>query len=163
MASLRGMWEQFDNRWNQWVLNYSRGRQFNLLQQIGFDTPSWSDLAYILIGLLSTASLAGAGWALYDRQRQDPWQRLQQRVQQRLAALGVDVQPHEGPRTRAQRVRAAFGDDGAALAAALESLEQARYAPGGSPRIDRTWWAAFQAAAQPLRPRAGVPPQEATA
>ena len=50
---------------------------------------SWEDLAYALIGLLSGVSLAGAAWALWDRHRQDPWQRLQQRVRERLALLGV--------------------------------------------------------------------------
>ncbi len=158
MASLRGMWEQFDNRWNQWVLNYSRGRQFNLLQQLGVDTPSWTDLAYMLIGLLSAASLAGAGWALWDRHRQDPWQRLQQRVQQRLAMLGVEVQTHDGPRTRAARVRQQLGDTGAEVAEALEALEQMRYAPGGSARVERTWWTGFQAAANRLRARAAAVP-----
>jgi transglutaminase-like putative cysteine protease len=147
MGQLRAMWEQFDNQWNQWVLNYSRGRQFNLLQQLGFSSPDWSDLASILIGLLCTASLGGLGWALWDRQRQDPWQRLQGRIGQRLAALGVTVLPHEAPRARAARVRERLGPAGDEVAALLEQLEQARYAPGGRSRVDPAWWRDFQQAA----------------
>ncbi len=105
---LRNAWESVNNRWNQWVLNYSRGQQFDLLRELGFQAPSWQDLATLLIGLLCSAALAGAGWAWWDRRRQDPWQRLQRRVQQRLAALGVTVLPHHAPRTRAeQRARRA--------------------------------------------------------
>ena len=33
--SLRSAWEAVNNRWNQWVLNYSRGQQLDLLKQMG--------------------------------------------------------------------------------------------------------------------------------
>ncbi len=85
---LRQGWEALNNRWNQWVLNYSRQDQFDLLRALGVAAPSWQDLARVLIALLCAASLAGAGWALWDRWRQDPWQRLQRRVQQRLRGAG---------------------------------------------------------------------------
>ena len=39
-ARLRGSWEAINNRWNQWILNYSRGQQFDVLKQIGFASPS---------------------------------------------------------------------------------------------------------------------------
>src|SRR4029077_19839500 len=32
LATLRGAWEALNNRWNQSVLNYSRGQQFDLLK-----------------------------------------------------------------------------------------------------------------------------------
>jgi transglutaminase-like putative cysteine protease len=143
---LRNAWESVNNRWNQWVLNYSRGQQFDLLRELGFETPSWQDLATVLIGVLCSAALAGAGWAWWDRRRQDPWQRLQRRVQQRLAALGVTVLPHQAPRTRAQRVRATLGARGEALAGSLEALDRARYA--GGPVSLHSWWRQFRAAAR---------------
>ena len=33
---LRGAWEAVNNRWNQWVLNYSRGQQLDVLKELGF-------------------------------------------------------------------------------------------------------------------------------
>jgi transglutaminase-like putative cysteine protease len=156
---LRSAWELVNNRWNQWVLNYSRGQQFDLLRELGFESPSWEDLAYLLIVLLSSASLAGAGWATWDRWRQDPWLRLQQRVQERLAAVGVEVRPHHPPRTRAHLVRATLGARGEALARELEALDVQRYAPAGgrTSAAERRWWARFAsaAAAMPVaaRPR----------
>jgi transglutaminase-like putative cysteine protease len=154
MSSLRSMLSKFDNQWNQWVLNYSKGRQFSLLKELGIESPDWTNLAYILIALLCSASLAGAGWALWDRQRQDPWQRLQQRVQRRLAALGVQVHMHDGPRARGQRVHQSLGAPGQELASLLEGLEQARYGRQGRARVDRQWWSQFQAAAARLPNRA---------
>ena len=150
MAGLRGLWERFDNRWNQWVLNYSRSQQFELLKSLGVQAPGWQDLAYAMAALLGLGSLAAVGSALVDRLRQDPWQRLQRRVQQRLARLGVQVRPHDPPRTRAARVRASLGAAGDALAATQDALDRQRYAQTARARPDARWWAAFQSAARQL-------------
>lgn len=147
LARMRSLLEAANNRWNQWVMNYSRGQQFKLLESLGVNAPSWHDLAYALIALLCAGSLAAAGWALWDRHRQDPWQRLQRRVRERLALLQVAVQPHEPPRTRAQRVREQLGRAGEALAQQLEALDRQRYAQPGRPGIERGWWQRFAALA----------------
>jgi transglutaminase-like putative cysteine protease len=148
---LRKNWEAMNNRWNQWVLSYARGQQFDLMKALGFEAPSWQDLAVLLTLLLCGAALAGAGWAWWDRRRQDPWQRLQQRVQARLLALGVTVQAHHAPRARAALVRDTLGSRGDELAAALDALDTARYAQTGATTLpQRAWWRRFQAAARSL-------------
>jgi hypothetical protein len=96
-----------------------------------------------LIALLCAGSLGGAAWALWDRHRQDPWQRLQQRVLARLLQLKVPVQPHDPPRTRALRVRQHLGAAGEPLALELEALDQLRYAQPGRPVVARGWWPRF--------------------
>jgi transglutaminase-like putative cysteine protease len=146
-ARLRGAWETLNNRWNQWVLNYARGQQFDLLRALGFEAPSWQDLASALIAVLCGAALCGAAWAWWDRHRQDPWLRLQQRVQRRLQSLGVTVLPHHGPRARAQRVRHTLGTRAEALAAELEALDRQRYGSAKAPRRpDAGWWRSFNLA-----------------
>jgi transglutaminase-like putative cysteine protease len=154
MAQLRAGWELVNNRWNQWVLNYSRSQQFDLLQKLGVHSPTWEDLAYLLIGLLSGASLVGAAWAWWDRHRRDPWQHLRGRIARRLATLGVEAADHEPPRTMARRVRERLGDAGEALALQLEALDRLRYGRAAVPRPDPVWWQAFAAASTALpRPR----------
>ncbi|MEN9627100.1 MAG: hypothetical protein RJA10_326, partial [Pseudomonadota bacterium] len=37
---LRQAWEAMNNRWNQWVLNYSQAKQLDLLRNLGFASPS---------------------------------------------------------------------------------------------------------------------------
>jgi protein-glutamine gamma-glutamyltransferase len=143
LARVRSALEAANNRWNQWVMNYSRGQQFRLLESLGVKAPTWQDLALALITLLCAGSLAAAGWALWDRHRQDPWQRLQQRVLERLAQLRVAVQPHDPPRTRALRVREQLGQAGEALAQELEALDRSRYAQPGRASFARGWWARF--------------------
>ena len=148
-ARMRMAWEVMNNRWNQYVLNYSRGQQFELLRSVGVSSPSWQDLAYVMAVLLSLAASAGAGWALWDRWRQDPWLRLQRRVAEQLATLGVVVEPHHAPRARAQLVRAGLGERGETLAGLLDALDRARY--GAAAPTGRAgpvgWWDGFAAAA----------------
>ncbi len=151
-ARLRQAWETVNNRWNQWVLNYSRGQQFDLLRELGFDAPSWQDLAKLLILVVSGLALAGAGWAWWDRRRQDPWQRLQARVLRRLQARGVAVKPHHPPRERAARVRAALGATGEDAARLLEELDHLRYGQPAPPALPQwRWWRRFEAALRSAR------------
>ena len=157
-AQMRAQWELLNNRWNQWVLSYSRQQQFSLLESLGIDKPDWQDLATTLILLLCGASLGGAAWAWWDRHRQDPWQRLQQRVQAQLHKLGVAVGPHHAPRTRADLVRQALGERGEPVAVQLEALDRLRYSQPASGlrgsrslKPDSRWWAAFLFASNAAR------------
>ena len=77
-----------------------------MLKQIGFVSPSWEDLALLLVGALSSLALAGALWAWLDRHRVDPWVRQLERIKRALRALDVAAAAHEAPRTLAMRVRA---------------------------------------------------------
>jgi transglutaminase-like putative cysteine protease len=147
LAQLRATWERFNNRWNQWVLNYSRSEQFDLLERLGWRSPDWTDLAKLLVLLLSLGALAGAAWAWWDRRRQDPWQRLARRIRRRLAALDVEVEPSQGPRTMAAQVRRRLGAGGEALAQQLDALDALRYGRAARARPSRAWWRAFAAAA----------------
>jgi len=152
LAELRAAWETVNNRWNQWVLNYSRTQQFDLLQRIGVGSPDWQALGMTLLGLLIAGALAGAAWALWDRNRQDPWLRQQAQVRAVLASLGVPAQPCDPPRRLAERLRAQLGERGDALAYQLDILDLARYGPHARRRPDRAWWRRFAFEAMRLRP-----------
>jgi transglutaminase-like putative cysteine protease len=124
---LRRTWELIDNRWNQWVMSYSRSRQFDLLQSLGVQAPSWEDLGLALVYVLSTLSLGGAAWAWWDRRRQDPWLRLHAAIRQSLGGLGLDLRSHHGPGALAALLRARHGTAAQGAAAALEALDSMRY------------------------------------
>jgi len=129
LANLRQAWEAVNNRWNQWVLNYTQSKQLDLLRQLGFQSPSWADLSLVLIALIVVVALAGAAWARWERGRQDPWLRLLGRVRRRLLEAGVAVPPSAGPRGMAAAVTERFGPAGQPLADWLLKLEAQRYAP----------------------------------
>ena len=152
LARLRDGWEAVNNRWNQWVLNYSRGQQIDILKNLGVSSPSWEDLALLLIGALSSLALAGAAWAWWDRRRVDPWVRQMERLRAALRERGLNSATHDAPRALAARVRAAFGGQGDAVVALLDKLERQRYSRHTVARPDPTLTRAFVRAARALRP-----------
>lgn len=156
LASWRGLWESIDNRWNQWVLNYTRGQQLDLLKRLGFEAPDWRDLARLLIATLSAVSLLGAAWAAWERQRQDPWQRQAQRLRRSLRGLGLAAAGHETPRAWAAQIERRFGiERGAALAGLLLDLERQRYGRVTTSlpsRPSQAWWRSVKAEVRRLRP-----------
>ena len=97
-----------NNGWNQWVLNYTQSKQLDLLKDLGFQSPSWEDLSYLLLGLIVVVALAGAAWTLWDRRQHDPWLRLLARTRQRLGRAGIEVAAATPPREIATLVTATF-------------------------------------------------------
>jgi transglutaminase-like putative cysteine protease len=152
---LRRAWELLDNRWNQWVMGYSRTSQFDLLATLGVREPDGSDLVRLLVAIITLAASAGAAWAWWDRRRQDPWQRLHGRIVAALQRAGVPAKPHHPPRTLAALLRARHGEAGEAAAAALEALDRERYGAGGQRMPTPAWWLEF---ARKLRGLARQPP-----
>jgi transglutaminase-like putative cysteine protease len=153
-AQLRDLWEAVNSGWDQWVLNYTQGRQLNLLKNLGFSAPSWTDLAYVLIGVVVLVSLAGAAWTLWERQQHDPWLRLLRRTAARLRRLGLTVHVTLPPRGLAQRVRQHWGDTAFAynLSDWLLRLEAQRYARN-SPLTLATLQAEYQQLGWPREPK----------
>lgn len=132
-AQLRAAWEAVNNRWNQWVLNYTQSRQLDLLRALGFEAPDWQDLGRLLVALVVLASLGGAGWALWERRQHDPWLRLLERARERLRAGGLAIPPQAAPRQLADLLVqlpafAARPPQAAALRDWLLRLEAQRYA-----------------------------------
>ncbi len=156
--NLRSLWEAANNRWNQWVLNYSQSKQLDLLRNIGFESPSWEDLGYVLIGIVVVVSLLGAAWAQWERHRQDPWLRLLHQATQRLKAGGLLPDANAGPRQLAAQLQAHMpaGDPNTtALCQWLLRLEAWRYAPPQSstntPAAQRRALATLQREVRQLR------------
>jgi protein-glutamine gamma-glutamyltransferase len=134
LAQMRALWEATNNRWNQWVLNYTQSRQLDLLKRLGFQSPSWTDLVHVLVGALVAVSLAGAAWMWWGRSRRDPWLRLLDRTRHRLVRLGVPLPVQATPRQMAAALARHPHAPGAAMPVQawtdwLLALERQRYDP----------------------------------
>jgi transglutaminase-like putative cysteine protease len=120
--NLRTLWEATNNRWNQWVLNYSQSKQLDLLRNLGFESPSWEDLTYVLIALVVFASTVGAAWTLWERHRQDPWLRMLHGSTLRLRKAGLQLPETAPPRQIAALLQPHFGAGNADVAAITQWL-----------------------------------------
>jgi transglutaminase-like putative cysteine protease len=127
-AMMRAGWEALNNSWNQWILNYTQSKQLDLLKNLGFHSPSWEDLSYVLISIVVLLASAGAVWSWWDRLQHDPWLRLLGRARKRLLAAGLAVGAATPPRELAKLVTTRFGPDARGLADWLLKLEAVRYA-----------------------------------
>ena len=127
-VSLRAAWEALNNGWNQWILNYTQSRQLNLLRHLGFDAPSWEDLAWVLTWVVVTVALGGAAWSWWDRLQHDPWLRLLTRARRRLQQAGLDTGSATPPREMARLLTTRFGADARGWEEWLLQLEAQRYA-----------------------------------
>ena len=126
-AQLRATWEAINNAWTQKVLNYTQGQQLKLLQDAGFESPSWEDLSYILIGIIVLASAVGGAWTLWEKSQHDPWLRLLARARKQLARRGIDSDDSTTPRQLARQVLAKHGPQAQAIHDWLLGLELQRY------------------------------------
>jgi len=153
---IRALWEATNNRWNQWVLNYTQTRQLDLLRRLGFQSPSWTDLLQVLGGLAGLVSALGMGWLWWLRHRQDPWLRLLGAARQHLQRAGFDLPPHATPRQMA-RALAPFAPHHPHAAAAgawgqwLLELEACRYDPASRTSVQalRSRWRQLPACPRP--------------
>ena len=139
MEKLRAVWEAVNNRWNQWVINYTQSRQLNLLQSLGFESPSWTDLLRLLASSLSALALLWLIWARATRPQRDGWSQLMHEARQRLQRVGLDSSASDSARSLARGAQARWAAEPtlAPLAANLSDwlldMERLRYAPSSAP------------------------------
>lgn len=126
---LRNFWDAMNNSWNQSVLNYSQGRQLDVLRRLGLEAQDWTDLARALVIALTNLSLAALVWAWWERRRFDPWLVSYAQVRELLARVDIDAPPHQPPLTLARSLRKDFGRAALPLVGELEQLDALRYGP----------------------------------
>ena len=127
LLQLRAVWDAVNNTWNQRILNYSQAKQLDLLKNLGFTSPSWVDLSYVLIAIIVSTSLLAIAWTSWDKRQHDPWLRLLSSVRARLEKTGLTSQASISPRELAHTSIDHFGESAKPLAAWLIQLEELRY------------------------------------
>ena len=149
--------EQFDNRWNQYVLGYDGRLQLDLFGWIGLsgERPIWSAIwALVLAGLAWWLTI----WGLSRRERRRLFASeadyLWERLLGDLERLGVTRQPEESERALLDRAAATLpglADDLGRIASLLEAHRYARHSSRRQERLlvdrltnlhRRLWWRA---------------------
>ena len=129
------IWDNVNARWNDWVVQFNRLRQEELLAELGFDDPDWRDFAAALgLGLVAAMILLFAWLAWEFRpKRSDPAAMSYARFVRLLARRGIELTTGEAPRDFAKRVRRLRPDLGTESLAITELYLRLRYLPLPAP------------------------------
>jgi hypothetical protein len=125
------LWDNLNAEWNDWVVQFDRALQNEVLLDLGFDDPDWRAFAAVLgIGLAISVAVVFAWLAFEFRpRRRDPASEAYRRFTSRLARRGIEPAVGEAPREFAQRVRYFRPDLGVATLAITEAYLRLRYGP----------------------------------
>ena len=131
LMRLRMSWDTLNNDWNQWVLGYGQERQYDLLSRLGFEMASWKELAIGLTTGVGALLLAFSGFMLWRRAPADadPTADAYRRFCRKLARIGIDRRPNEGPADFARRTAMLRPDLASSVASFSELYIALRYAP----------------------------------
>lgn len=154
--ALEARWDWLNAQWNRWVLAYGPELQQRLLARLGL--MNWRDAILALtaaIGLLLAAIGTTVIYGARPRRETDAALQLWQQALQRLARLGIQPQPAEGPRDFAIRAAGLHPELAGALQALSDAYLRCRYL--GRPALSE-----LAAAVAALKARRGSPTDRRT-
>jgi hypothetical protein len=98
-------WDSVNNSLNQWVLNYDQAQQSKFLRGLGLGIDSWkSTLVALMIGMGTLMGILTVSAMLKRHRPGDPLRGAWQRFYRKLAKLGINPAPEEGPRDLCHRI-----------------------------------------------------------
>jgi transglutaminase-like putative cysteine protease len=103
LSQLRFGFAALDNRWNQWVLNYTPERQQRTIESLKAGLANWTALAAIA----GAALLMALARTLGERRRIDPVDALYSALCGQLGRLGLARGADEGPNDYRERIERA--------------------------------------------------------
>ena len=129
LRTARLRWEALSNAWNQRVLGYNPERQRELLSRLGIDRGNTWVLAGVLALGAAVLFLALFIWANRRQRTTDPLDQAWQALSVRLAALGLEREPWEGPQDYRRRLSSALPELGPTLRTICDDYARLRYGP----------------------------------
>ena len=102
---LRYSLDTVNHGWDQWVLSYGPELQRGVLTVLGFSRPSWKNMTMALVLLIGVLLFGIAGWMLVKRPApSDPVLRAYAKFCARVARIGIQRAPSEGPWDFSRRI-----------------------------------------------------------
>jgi len=121
-------WDALNYNWSQWVLGYTPKRQRQLLDDAGLEAWDYGTLIMVLVGAIALLTLGIALIVLRDPHEEDETVKAYRLFCRKLARLGFERQPCEGPDDYARRVISARNDLADEVTAITNTYTIIRYA-----------------------------------
>ncbi len=119
------VWDAVNAWWSTQLVAYNYGAQLRFLSWLGFDSPGWQQLGWLLAASLAVW-LAVVGWhfgRVRAGVRPDRLARAYLRLCSRLSRAGPARQPHQGPLAYAASLGASLGVSPGGSAAQMQARE----------------------------------------
>jgi protein-glutamine gamma-glutamyltransferase len=129
--NLRLAWDDVNYQWQLRVLGYQSERQLETFRR-WLGTADWQRIGLIMLILIALIMIPLALWTLRpERRDRDPRKRAWQELNQRMARLGLQAHPGEGPRDWQRRLCEALPEQRSALAEFFDQYVLLTYAQTG--------------------------------
>jgi transglutaminase-like putative cysteine protease len=128
---IRSVWEALNYQWDTRVLGFDADVQDVLLTSLGLTNSGPFPLVMQVLIVIAALLIIYAGWMqLRTRPRADRVQALYERFCQKLARIGAQRDPWEGPSDFAKRAAQSFPNASEYVRQITETYIALRYAPG---------------------------------
>lgn len=153
LTDLRQSWDAANDWWNERVVDFDIRTQLDLLRWLGFESPDWSILGYLMAaGLI--AWLIVIAWHVGRTARRAPVDRLARAYENlcaKLSSAGAAREPHEGPLAYATAIATRRPDLALSASGLLMSYAGLRFGNDCDERTRPTAIAAFERAVSRFR------------
>lgn len=131
LKQLAFSWDALNSQWNRWVIGFNQDRQRSMLEAFGIFDLNWRDLAIGLIaGVFGVGGIVGLFLILrIYRQRAEPAVMAYRLFCRKLAKVGLERAPHEGPRDFLARIEQTRPDLYERAARVIDAYIALRYSP----------------------------------
>ncbi len=134
LRNLRLRWDWVNNSWYRWVLAYGPELQTDLMEKFGIK--GWGQMILVLT-LLGSGFLGALGliliWQIGRRPVTDPVLGIWQRFSRKLARLGLQRLPHEGPLDYRDRLLLSLPHQEAEIRQIAQRYLRLRYGQAANP------------------------------
>lgn len=131
--ALRNRWDLVNRLWTQVVVQFDELSQRGLLRGVGIEDADWRQLGIAFATCMSLLAALGLWWAMRrDRGNGDALDHAYERLCSRLARLGVERAPSEGPSDYLRRVLQQLPQARAVVEPLFQHYMQLRYARSSS-------------------------------
>jgi len=131
VSQIRSTWEALNYQWDTRVLGFDADVQDVLLTSLGLTNSGPLPLVMQALLVIAALLIIYAGWMqLRTRPRADRIQALYERFCQKLARIGVQRDPWEGPSDFATRAAQSLPNESKRVRQITETYVALRYAPG---------------------------------
>lgn len=138
--SLKRLGMLIDNsglQWRLWVLGFDQDRQFSIMRRLGLDFLTAGYWGLILVATISLIlAIVTLNLLRKGRLPQDPLVKIYRRYCEKLSAIGLDRQAHEGPMDFSNRVIAQRPDLDKAVMQITSDYIRLRYSNESRPMLD---------------------------